>query len=99
MVSRRMKGWQEGHVPAQATTLPMKRRKLPLFWLPSLQGQHEMQPSPHHAYDPNLEPLLQTPFTFSKPTKHLRSLSRCKPAIPATAGSPKTLFPEALPSP
>lgn len=47
--------------------LPAKRRKLPLFWLPNHQGQHQRQPSPHQADDPNLEPLLPTPLHLLHP--------------------------------
>lgn len=57
--------------------LSMKRRKCPLFWLPSHQGQHERQPSSHQADGAIIANISSpSPPNIPKKRKHLRSLSR-----------------------
>lgn len=108
MVPRRMKGWQEGHVPAQTTTHTWKEGNFLDFGFQATKGS--MKGSlPHTKLMTQIwSHYCKHLFTFSIQYSQTNQTSQiplpgccssCKPASPATAGGPKALFLEALPPP
>lgn len=108
MVPRRMKGWQEGHVPAQTTTYPQKEGNFHYFGFQTTKGSTKGSLPHTRLMTQTWSHYFQHLFTFSIQYSHtnqtsqipfLECCSHCKPAFPATASPPKTLLPEALPPP
>lgn len=108
MVPRWMKGWQEGHVPAQTTTYPQKERNFRHFGFQATEGSTKGSLPHTKLMTQTWSHYCKHLFTFSiqysqtNQTSQIPLLgccSHCKPAFPAGAGSPKPLFLKAWPPP